>query len=313
LTSNPKISTEFTEALRDILDRPIAFHRAFVKLAGSITAALMLSQAMYWSKRATTNDEGWFFKTREQWEEETGLSRFEQEGARKALRGFSFWKEELRGVPARMHYRVDMAALFNEIICMAGTRRANSKPNRNVSLLETSQQDGGNPADKKVGTQPASLLDAGQHYKGLSETTAEIKTTTYGRVAEETGGGRDFVEKLLAGSILRKADPVRISKAAVKYKRTTDEIEKAIDVLDQQYRQSTRKIDDPTALIVSALKDVKRPGERQMRNAEQRKRRTRRTGRPKRNCRRSRKKSARNYSLLRKRSSRLVCAVRTWR
>ena len=68
-------------------------------------------------------------------------------------------------------------------------------------------------------------------------------------------GGRDFVAKLIVGTMLHGADPGRIANAAGKYRRTREEIEKAIDVLDQQYRQSTRKIDDPTALIVCALKD----------------------------------------------------------
>ena len=33
--------------LLQLLDRPIAFHRCFVTLTGSVTAALMLSQALY--------------------------------------------------------------------------------------------------------------------------------------------------------------------------------------------------------------------------------------------------------------------------
>ncbi len=262
LISDPKISTGLSEMLRVLLDRPIAFHRVFVKLTGSVTATLMLSQAMYWSRRATSNDEGWFFKTREQWEEETGLSRYEQESARKSLRSFTFWKEQLRGVPAQMHYRIDISALSNELLCM---EVAIKKPHKNARLLETNQLDGGKAANKRAGNQPTCMRETSQHYKGVSETTTEIKTTTpltpVEPASDEPGGGRDFVEKLLAGTILHGAEPGRVSKAASKYKRTTDEIEKAIDVLDQQYRQSVRRIDDPTALIVSALKDGVDPPE----------------------------------------------------
>lgn len=91
---------------RYLLDRPIAFHRIFVTLTGSITAALMLSQGVYWSLR-TNDEEGWFWKTQEEWVEETGLTRKEQENARKKLRDLKFWQEELRGVPAKLHYRID--------------------------------------------------------------------------------------------------------------------------------------------------------------------------------------------------------------
>lgn len=93
----------------EILDRPIAFHRCFVNLTGSINAALMLSQAVYWQRK---NEDGkWWFQTREKWTDETGLTRDEQETARKRLVKFDFWKEELRGIPAKLYFNVDVAKL----------------------------------------------------------------------------------------------------------------------------------------------------------------------------------------------------------
>lgn len=67
-----------------LLDRPIAFQRSFIRLDIGVTAALFLSQMIYWTNRS--DDDGWVYKTQEEWEEETGLSRYEQEGARKKLR-----------------------------------------------------------------------------------------------------------------------------------------------------------------------------------------------------------------------------------
>lgn len=89
-----------------ILDRPIAFHRCLVAVTDSVSAALMLSQAVYWSNR-TNDPEGWFYKTAEEWEEETGLTRRAQEGARAKLRRTQFWEEKLRGVPATLFFRID--------------------------------------------------------------------------------------------------------------------------------------------------------------------------------------------------------------
>jgi len=100
--------------LSDLLDRPIAFHRAFVEPAGSVAAALMLSQAVYWSKR-TTDKTGWFYKTQEEWQEETGLSRSEQEIARKHLRASGFWNEQRRSVPAKLFYRIDFRGLQSSL------------------------------------------------------------------------------------------------------------------------------------------------------------------------------------------------------
>jgi hypothetical protein len=267
---NEQTSRErFAKALQDALDRPIAFHRVFVKLTGSVTAALMLSQAVYWSKRANSSNEGWFYKTRDQWEEETGLTRYEQESARKALRKLSFWNEELRGVPAQMHYRVDITALSNELLLVAES--LTEKPYKNARLLESSQLDGGISADKKAGNPPACSRETSRHYKGLSETTTEITTTPLTPLEpapDEPGGGCDFIQKLLVGTVLSGADAVRIAKAAKKYRRSQDETAQVIDVLDQQYRQSIRTIDDPTALIVCALKDGVDPPEGYVPKAE---------------------------------------------
>ena len=63
----------------------VTFHRAFVDLGGSINAALMLSNAIYWTNRLPPERDGWFFKTKEEWEKETGLSRKEQDRARQQL------------------------------------------------------------------------------------------------------------------------------------------------------------------------------------------------------------------------------------
>ena len=66
----------------------------------------MLSQAVYWATRTGEND-GWFYKTQADWEAETGLSRYEQESARKALKERGILSEELRGLPAKLWFRIN--------------------------------------------------------------------------------------------------------------------------------------------------------------------------------------------------------------
>ena len=174
------------------------------------------------------------------------------------MRRFSFWKEDLRGVPAQLHYRVDITALSTELLLLPVSRSSARKPHEIARLLETSQLDGGETAGKMAGNQLACLHETSQPYKGISEITTEITTTPLTPLEsspEEQGGGRYFVEKLIAGTLLQGADSRRIAKAAKKYKCSQEQLAYAIDVLDQQYRQGIRKIDDPTALIVSALKD----------------------------------------------------------
>lgn len=132
--------------LHSLLDRPIAFHRVFVTISGSVLAGLMLSQAYYWTPRGSSGD-GWFYKTQAEWQAETGMTRWEQETARKKLlqvktvEDVGVWEEERRGVPARLFYRINIAALFE---CIFGsTIEATIK---NVGLPHTGVLDNNNLA-----------------------------------------------------------------------------------------------------------------------------------------------------------------------
>ena len=138
----------------DLLDRPIAYHRCFVTLTGSVTAAVLLSQAVYWSRRTGAGNDGWFWKTGAEWEEETGLTRYEQEGARKILRSLGFWEEEKRGIPARLWFRLDLDQLER------GLNIAQT------SMRKTSKQASGKPANRQA-----------ENQQTISENTSESTTT----------------------------------------------------------------------------------------------------------------------------------------
>ena len=103
MTTGKKVKDIFNmTAIRDLLDglnRPIAFRRALVDLTGSVQAALMLSQAIYWQERVTRED-GWWYKSIEEWQEETGLTRRRLETARKKNR--KYLSSVLRDIPARL-------------------------------------------------------------------------------------------------------------------------------------------------------------------------------------------------------------------
>ena len=91
-----------------LLDRPIAFHRCLVDATGSVNAALLISQAVYWQNRPTReSSDGWWYKTYEGWKEETGLSRRDFEKARKACIRLLVLEYKVKGVPPMAHYRVD--------------------------------------------------------------------------------------------------------------------------------------------------------------------------------------------------------------
>ncbi len=94
------------ELLLQILDLPVSFHRCLVPITGSVTAALLLSQAICTAQECDPASNGWFTKTQEEWAEETGLSRCEQETARRVLRDAGLMEERRFGMPAKLWYRV---------------------------------------------------------------------------------------------------------------------------------------------------------------------------------------------------------------
>jgi hypothetical protein len=156
------------------LDRPIAFHRALVPVAGSVTAALLLCQALYWSKR-TRDATGWFYKTQAEWEEETGMSRWEQEGARKLLKQRALLEEKRAGAPAKLYFRVNIEAVENSALLNAEKPHTGSRKNL--------KQDGGSAA-KKMKEKPQSLIA-----ETTTETTAESTANDTAAPAESAGDG----------------------------------------------------------------------------------------------------------------------------
>ena len=101
-----------------LADRSVSYHPAFSRLAGgSAAAGVFLSQALYWQLRIPEKrppgcpGPDWFWKSGRDWEEETALSRQQQETARAKLVQLGVLREKRCGVPARMFFKVDMDKL----------------------------------------------------------------------------------------------------------------------------------------------------------------------------------------------------------
>lgn len=142
--------------------RPIAFQRIFTGLSCDgkkigVTGALMLSQACYWSVKTV---DGWFWKTADEWEEETGLTRREQETARKKLVSLGIMAEEKRGVPCKLFFKIDETRLDHLVNLVStnppnwngGKRQTNTKTTSKTTSKSTppAPQGGSNPTDKNM-------------------------------------------------------------------------------------------------------------------------------------------------------------------
>ena len=111
-----------TDLIERLLAKPIAFHRIFATIGGGVSEGVFLSQAYYWSFRTTIDDE-WFYKTQQEWCEETALNRREQEAARKRLIKLGILEEKKQGMPSQLYYRVNRSVLYELIRTEAGNPR----------------------------------------------------------------------------------------------------------------------------------------------------------------------------------------------
>ena len=108
--------------LLDIFDEPIVFQRAYVHLTGSAVAALFLSYAAYTTERLPQEAEHWFKKSADEWRAETGLTRFEQQTARRILRELDILIERRVGLPAELWYKIRLDRLFELLTLHADAR-----------------------------------------------------------------------------------------------------------------------------------------------------------------------------------------------
>lgn len=170
--------SEKVELVRALLgESPIAFHRPLGKIAGSAGAGLFLSQLLYWSNKVK-DENGWLYKTQQEWTDETCLRRGEQEAARKIWKDMKILEEEARGIPCKLFYRINFDMLAASF----------AQPARAVENIFPTTADGW----KKI--LPELLQAAIWEYKSsgkpIKTTAAKLSITISNRInrlIEETG------------------------------------------------------------------------------------------------------------------------------
>lgn len=202
--------------VQPMLHRPVSFYPLLARMLGSVTAALMLSQGLYWSGvQESTNDkaDGWFYKTQREWEEETCLTRHEQDGARKILRGFAFWQEERRDAPAKMHYRIDLNKLAMDLSRHAEKRQTRLPKTGNLECGKTSNKIAENRRSLK-GTESTTEITSGCARSGSGKKITEQPQQDSQKRAESNSLPDKLPAKILAevnraasGKALVRSDP----------------------------------------------------------------------------------------------------------
>jgi hypothetical protein len=131
------------------LNSPIAFHPVFARITGSVKAALFLSQSFYWTWIALKlRGNGRFWKSAQEWEAETFLTREEQESCRRQLKGLGILREKYARLEHRMYFCIDLNHLCDLVV-----REASSPP---LALGKKSNRQSGQSRMGDAGKSPIS-------------------------------------------------------------------------------------------------------------------------------------------------------------
>lgn len=120
--NDPHFAVMDPALMLESFDEPIVIHRSLLPLAGSMNAALLLTWMISLTRERDDGNEGWLALTQADWAAETGLSRYEQEVARRGLRERGFIEERRVGMPRRLEMRVRARAI-TEALREQGRRR----------------------------------------------------------------------------------------------------------------------------------------------------------------------------------------------
>lgn len=163
--------SEPTQIIFSILgDRPVAYHPKLAKAVGGVKQAIFICQFLYWNGKGSDPD-GWIHKTQAEIEEETGLTRHEQDNVRSSLKANGILEEKLKRVPATVHYRLNLENLYSRIATtyqsslpesgnLVCGEVANQSEEKRQSLIETENtQENTSPEKKQL-----DLVDGFLHF-----------------------------------------------------------------------------------------------------------------------------------------------------
>jgi len=205
-TSSVSLSLDALKAVADLLGggEVVAYRPVFAHVFGGATAALLLSQFWFWTNTPTVKNrdgDGWFWKSQKEITQETGLTRYETDTARRKLVALGVLFEDLRGVPATQHYRLLWEHLQTQI-----AREKDSKTqfveNHQTGLLKTTKLVRGKPTNKLAGNPKTNTEITPETTSKKTQTRAKpILPAALSEKGSEKDAGQQAVYKAGAAKI----------------------------------------------------------------------------------------------------------------
>jgi len=90
-------------------DKPIAYHKIYSDITGSLTSGVLLSQLLYWYKAMGGKQ---FYKTDKDFMDELSMGLWELKGAKKKLLDLGLISTERKGIPAKTYYNININSII---------------------------------------------------------------------------------------------------------------------------------------------------------------------------------------------------------
>ena len=198
--------TQIQLTIAELLDptEVVAYRPRLARALKSPLAALFLCQAIYWQKVSNNSGSHFFFKLRDaekdqdgkilppsnaykqSWQYELGMSRSEQETARKVLEKHKLLETKRVGIPAKLYYRVNLDEVAKFIVNNQQLARNNP-----TSQDGSNQQGRGNSSSSMEVNSPTKRGGSDHLY---TETTSENTPEITSPAAEEVNKNIDVLE-----------------------------------------------------------------------------------------------------------------------
>lgn len=170
--------------------RPVAYYPGLVKYLGSVNAVLFFCQIYYWKDRAQS--ELGVYKTQSDIQEETGMTRYEQETARRVLIQKGVLIETHKRLEHRIYYRIDEDRL-NELLEGGPVKSARVATKAKAGkasprMRKTTIREGEKVTSGAAGTQQPPNVEIQHSGAGKSRTRlyTEITTQTTAEITHTT-------------------------------------------------------------------------------------------------------------------------------
>ena len=115
---------------------PIAYNAGLANSLGSIEAAIILGQLLYWHGHG--RNKVWIYKTIVEMKFETGISRHKQDSAIKLLKQLGMIEVKKMGIPGRRHFKIDIPNLNQWLTSLSSSSRQVDA--KSVSTIVNNQQ-----------------------------------------------------------------------------------------------------------------------------------------------------------------------------